>query len=396
MPRASIIIPTKNRRDLLEQTLASVLAQSEPDFEAIIVDDGSADGTLGYLRAAAREDERIRALRRTGPNPGACAARNQGLAAACSDTIIFLDSDDILEPFALEDRLAAMEQRPHIDFLVTQARCFRERPGDMDVLWNVDPPGITPDEDLDRFLRRDIPWQTTGPTWRRAPLERLGGWDERAPSGQDFEFHVRALLLGLRYERQRGSHDFHWRQGSADRASVGLASIQARHWAYRAVMAERFLLMMHQTARLTPLRRDLLAGQFWNAADNVRQRATVRSATRIWDRARALGLISTRHWLEGSAYLIGFGQRHLREPAKLWIERTWPRELLLTPSPTHTKAPIPPEWEAHVRRRRFKIESSRAPAPSAAIKSKRVDKRTSPAPKRHSKAAKKARRPRPE
>jgi glycosyltransferase involved in cell wall biosynthesis len=351
MPRASIIIPTKNRRDLLVQTLASVAAQTEPDWEAIIVDDGSTDGTLGYVRAAAREDDRIRLIRRRGPLAGACAARNQGLGAARADVVIFLDSDDILEPFALEARLPALAARRDIDFLVTQARCFRQHPGDMDTLWNVDLPGVTPDEDLDRFLARDIPWQTTGATWRRAALDRLGPWDEHAPSGQDLDFHVRAILTGLRYERTDG-YDFHWRAGSSDRGSIGLASIQARHWAYRAVLAERFLRRMEETARLTPRRRNLLAGAFWNAADNVRQRASIRDATKIWDRARVLGLVSARRWIEGSAYLLGFGQRQLREPAMRWIEQTWPPDLRLGPSSTHTLAPVPPTWEAAVIERR--------------------------------------------
>ena len=302
----------------------------------------------------------------SGRDPGACAARNQGLDAARSDVIIFLDSDDILEPFALEDRLMALNEpassagaepadtdvaQPSIDLLVTQARCFRKTPGDLDVLWNVDYANATPSEDLERFLRRDIPWQTTGATWRRAALRRLGGWDEQAPSGQDYELHVRAILLGMRYAR-RGCYDYHWRKGAADRASVGLASIQAQHWAYRAVIAERIVRMMQQTGQLTPLRRDLLAGQFWTAADNVRQRATIRQATRIWDRARVLGLITLRRWLEGSAYLVGFGRRHIRESAKAWIERAWPVELRLKPSPTQTNAPIPPEWIAHVDKRR--------------------------------------------
>jgi hypothetical protein len=182
-------------------------------------------------------------------------------------------------------------------------------------------------------------------------LQRLGGWDEQAPSAQDYELHVRAILLGLRYKRL-GCYDYHWRKGMADRASVGVASIQAQHWAYRAVIAERFLQLMQKTNQLTPRRRDLLAGQFWNSADNVRQRSSIREATRIWDRARLLGLIDLRRWLEGSAYLIGFGRRQIREPAKAWIERNWPAELRLAPSPTQTLAPIPAQWLEHVQQRR--------------------------------------------
>ena len=353
-PLISFVIPTKNRRGLLAETLGSLFAQSEPRWEAVVVDDGSTDGTPGYVAAVAREDDRVRLLRRTGANPGACAARNQGLAAARADLVVFLDSDDVMEPFAVEDRLAPMSARPDLDFLVTQARCFAESPGDRATLWNVDLPSWTPDQDIDRFLARDIPWQTTGATWRRSALARVGPWDERAPSGQDLDFHLRALLAGLRYDRA-GGYDFHWRIGSARRGSIGLASITAGHWAYRAVMLERFARLLARAGRLTRRRRDLLGGGFWNAADYVRQRAGVRDATRLWDRARTLGLISARRWLEGLAYLLGFGQRHLREPARRWIARSWPPELRLAPSPTHTLAQIPPEWEACASRRRAAV-----------------------------------------
>src|SRR5690606_21609295 len=228
-PLISFIIPTKNRRDLLAETLGSLVVQSEPRWEAVVVDDGSTDGTLGYARAAAREDERIRLIRRSGPVAGACVARNQGFAASRADLVVFLVSDDIMEPFAVAERVAAMNERPDVDYRVTQARCFWRTPGDMAVLWNSDPATTkpsTPDEDLDRFLSRDIPWQTTSPTWRRSAVERIGTWNEQAPSGQDLDYHVRALLLGLRYARTR-SYDFHWRVGGAARGSIGLASIQA-------------------------------------------------------------------------------------------------------------------------------------------------------------------------
>ncbi len=353
-PLISFIIPAKNRRDLLAETLGSLVAQSEPRWEGIVVDDGSTDGTIGYVRAAAREDERIRLVRRAGPATGACAARNQGFAASRANLIVFLDSDDIMESFAVAERVAAMNERPDVDYLVTQARCFRRTPGDMAALWNTDPATTTPDtpdEDLDRFLSRDIPWQTTGPTWRRSAVERIGPWHEQAPSGQDLDYHVRALLLGLRYDRTR-SYDFHWRVGGAARGSIGLASIRAAHWRWRAVLAERLLFMIRRAGRLTERRRLLVGGAFWNAADNVRQRAGIREASRIWDRARVLGLISTRQWLEGTAYILGFFQRHLREPARRWIEGHWPDELLLEPSATQTNAPLPPAWEEAARSRR--------------------------------------------
>lgn len=342
-PLASFVIPTRNRRELLIATLGSLLAQTEPRWEAIVVDDGSIDGTPGYVAGMAREDPRFRLLHNPPPRTGACAARNIGAAASVAPYVIFLDSDDLLEPHAIARRVEAMQARPDMDFLVSAARCFVDEPGDTAWLWNVDEPEATPQRDLDRFLGRDIPWQTTGPTWRRQALIRVGGWDEAAPSGQDLDFHVRALVAGLSYERLDG-YDFHWRMGRPGRASIGARAIQADHWRYRAKLAERFLHLLQERDLLNDHRRILLAGEFWAAADNLRQRGGVRGATRVWDRARLLGLISRRRWLEGLAYLVGYGRRQVRKPILRYLRAAWPPGLLHEPSPTHTRAPIPPAW----------------------------------------------------
>jgi hypothetical protein len=65
----------------------------------------------------------------------------------------------------------------------------------MGILWNT--PG---EPSLDRFLREDTVWHTGSPLWRRAALERVGCWDERLICYQDWEYHIRALCRGIRYE----------------------------------------------------------------------------------------------------------------------------------------------------------------------------------------------------
>ena len=89
--RCSVVIPSYNRLNVLPRAVESVLAQDEPDFELIVVDDGSTDGTKAWL--AAQTDPRIQVIA-SERNRGVSAARNLGLAAARAPVVAFLDSDD--------------------------------------------------------------------------------------------------------------------------------------------------------------------------------------------------------------------------------------------------------------------------------------------------------------
>ncbi|WP_426733191.1 glycosyltransferase family 2 protein [Myxococcus faecalis] len=96
MPFFSVVIPTYNRAALLERTLASVFAQEETDYEVLVVDDGSTDGTLELL---AGQGERVRVLRQHNAGPG--VARNAGIREAKGEYVAFLDSDDVWFPWTL-------------------------------------------------------------------------------------------------------------------------------------------------------------------------------------------------------------------------------------------------------------------------------------------------------
>jgi glycosyltransferase involved in cell wall biosynthesis len=90
-PAVSVVIPAFNRRRLLSETLASVRAQSFADYEVVLVDDGSTDGTAGWVRRAFPEVRVVRLARNQGP----AAARNRGIEEARAPLIAFLDSDDL-------------------------------------------------------------------------------------------------------------------------------------------------------------------------------------------------------------------------------------------------------------------------------------------------------------
>lgn len=100
----SVVIPVFNRRDLLRRTLDTVRAQTFTDFETIVVDDGSTDGTAEYL---ARSAGRAQVIRQDNRGPG--AARNAGVAHAAGSYVAFLDSDDLWFPWTLEALARAIE-----------------------------------------------------------------------------------------------------------------------------------------------------------------------------------------------------------------------------------------------------------------------------------------------
>ena len=100
MPCISFIVPVYNMERLLPRALRSLRAQTLTDFEAILINDGSKDGSAALCAQAAAEDARFRFIDQ--PNGGVAAARNAGLDAARGEYIFFLDPDDWVEPDAAE------------------------------------------------------------------------------------------------------------------------------------------------------------------------------------------------------------------------------------------------------------------------------------------------------
>lgn len=103
MPEISIIVPVYNVREYLENCVRSVKEQSLDDWQLLLVDDGSDDGSDVLARELAASDDRIEFLSR--PGGGVGAARNAGLDAARGEYVAFLDSDDAWEPFHLKTLL---------------------------------------------------------------------------------------------------------------------------------------------------------------------------------------------------------------------------------------------------------------------------------------------------
>ena len=122
-PRVSIVVPAYNRGRYLGLTVESVIGQTFRDWELVVHDDGSTDDTLTIARSYT-DDPRIRVT--TAPNAGVAAARNAGYAGTDprSTYVIFLDSDDMWEPDALQTMVDGLDAHPEWVGVHCTARCI--------------------------------------------------------------------------------------------------------------------------------------------------------------------------------------------------------------------------------------------------------------------------------
>jgi glycosyltransferase involved in cell wall biosynthesis len=298
--------------------MESVRAQSFTEWEHIIVDDGSNDGTAEDIKRRAATDPRVRYIARTGTTSGANACRNQGFGAASADLIVFLDSDDMLDPFCLERRIEIMQSNRDLDFIVSGMGAFVRAPGDLDCNHVTDLLG----DDLLNFLFFDLPWQTTGPTWRRQTLDRLGGFDEDLPSWQDVDLHIRAIAAGCRYLRFE-EVDYHMRW-QMDPSKV---SMMQRHAPNHLEAAERMLVKFERVVQegpgMTWVRQRALCSLYFFIAECWIDAGRVQDSLRCWAliRDRQLGppvLHGTGAGLLALQGLGGRGKRLGRRIAHKW------------------------------------------------------------------------------
>ena len=182
MPDVSVVIPTHNRRRLLGPTLRSVLAQRGVDFEVVVVDDGSTDGTAETV--AALGDRQVRLWRHRHPR-GVATARNAGAAAAHGAWVAFLDDDDLWAPDKLARQLAAVGREPGWVYAGAV-----EVDGAGRLLGGAPPP--PPDTLLAELTRRNpMPAGSSNVMVRTALLHDAGGFDPALRHLADWDLWLR-------------------------------------------------------------------------------------------------------------------------------------------------------------------------------------------------------------
>lgn len=115
-PKISVVMSTYNRANIVGEAIESVLNQTEPDFEFIIIDDGSKDNTFETLKEYAQKDKRIKVLRNE-TNKGLIYSLNRGLDEAKGELIARMDDDDAMIPWRLERQALAMKLYPTITLM---------------------------------------------------------------------------------------------------------------------------------------------------------------------------------------------------------------------------------------------------------------------------------------
>jgi glycosyltransferase involved in cell wall biosynthesis len=186
-PAVSVVVPTHNRRDLLEEALGTVVGQRGVDAEIIVVDDGSSDDTSTFVASMA--DGRLKAIRLES-TLGVSAARNIGLEAATRPWVAFIDDDDLWAPDKLVTQIEAMQSDPGTCWSCSAAVVVDHR---------LRPIGFQPSlprRDLGDVLlsRNVIPGGASGVVLDTALARRVGGFDERLSVLADWDFWIR---LGL-------------------------------------------------------------------------------------------------------------------------------------------------------------------------------------------------------
>jgi len=189
----SVIIPARNAADTLGDTLESLIAQTYPSWEAIVVDDGSTDRTPGIAAEFAARDRRI--LTSTEPHAGEVAARNAGIGHARFDWLLFLDSDDWLLPTALERLAAAIGAAPGLD--AVYGRWARVAPDGTRVEESYWPEA----GDLFPVAARFCPFAIHACLVRRALVEEVGAFRPGLRPCEDWDLWQRLGRAGARFGR---------------------------------------------------------------------------------------------------------------------------------------------------------------------------------------------------
>lgn len=188
-PLVSIIIPTYNRASCIEQAIRSALKQTFRDFELIIADDGSTDGTE---QAVTRLGEpAVRFVRKA--NGGCSSARNFGVANANGKYVAFLDSDDEWDPRWLETTVAMMEADPGVGAVYGSLARVGSDGSDRGV-FDLTLGGQHREATVPYVLSQASGLLGSNIIARRAIVQKIGGWDETFPTSGDFEFGLRLAV----------------------------------------------------------------------------------------------------------------------------------------------------------------------------------------------------------
>jgi glycosyltransferase involved in cell wall biosynthesis len=214
IPDVSVVIPTRNRKELFARALGTVLGQRDVEVEVIVVDDGSSDGTAEIVRAL--DDRRVTLLRHETPK-GVSEARNAGIARARAPWVAFLDDDDFWAPTKLAQQIEAARGGASwvcvdavvVDVGLSVLGCWR----------------LPAERDLVQLLSYNcVPGGGSGPMARTELVRELGGFDPKLAILADWEMWIRLFLRGMPASVNRPLVGYLRHNGSMSHVDEGFAA----------------------------------------------------------------------------------------------------------------------------------------------------------------------------
>ncbi len=231
MPTFSIITAVYNHEAYVRQAVESVLAQTCTDWELILINDGSTDGSPALIDELASRDARIKPIHQA--NAGVAAARNRGIAAARGDWITYLDSDDLWFAHALETYVDHLRRQPETQFVYG----FMHRLRGTHVTELAAPRVPNPARTVDLYRRMFL--ATPAVCHRPSLVDRAGGFDRTLRVCEDYDVFLRMSLhcaleplgvaLGLRRRHDTNISQRSGRSQVAEAQMLDRFAAQAAH-----------------------------------------------------------------------------------------------------------------------------------------------------------------------
>ena len=181
-PLVSVVIPVYNMEEFLEETLDSVLSSDYPNFEVIVMDDGSKDRSLEIAESYKSRYENVRVY--TQANSGVATARNHAISKAGGVYILPVDADNRISKELIHSAVDILESDPEVKVVCPRAEFFGDRSGE----W------VLPPFSLSLLARKNM--MDTCAVYRKSEWERIGGYCAEIVAREDWEFWISMLKDG--------------------------------------------------------------------------------------------------------------------------------------------------------------------------------------------------------
>jgi len=225
-PRVSVLLPTLNVSEHIGEAIDSLLIQTFGDFELIVIDDGSDDGTVDIVRSF--DDSRIRLVERTAAD-GLAGALNAGLNAARGEFVARQDGDDVSAPDRLARQVGYLDTNPEAVLVGTAARMITESGNERGVRHVLERSDRDDLLEKNRFVHGSV-------MFRAEPVrEDAGGYDELFTTSEDYDLWLRLAEDYALRNLDAPLYTLRLRQGSTFAADLHPTKLFGRYAARRAI-----------------------------------------------------------------------------------------------------------------------------------------------------------------